>query len=217
MAIDESGTTYRSRRAVITAGLASAAALVAAAFGRPVPVRAGVDGDVVLGATNYETATTTISKTNAGGVALQSTATDGGTGVQGLSYGPSAGVGVVGQSNGGGTGVYGYSPSGGQGIWGEGAAAGIGVYATAPVAGIALKASGKVSFSRSGKSLITAGHSTKTVSLSGVTSSSLVFAVLRSNRSGRWVRAVVPGSGSFKVYLNTSVGTNSYISWFVLD
>jgi hypothetical protein len=74
-----------------------------------------------------------------------------------------------------------------------------------------------VKFSRSGKTKITAGHNKKTIALPGVTSSSLVFAVLRSNRSGRWVRAVVPGAGLFTVYLNTDVGSDSYLVWFVLN
>ncbi|HLX35547.1 MAG TPA: hypothetical protein VKR30_09955 [Candidatus Limnocylindrales bacterium] len=102
-------------------------------------------------------------------------------------------------------------------VRGEATAAGIGVYATAPAAGVALKTSGKVVFSRSGHATMAAGTSTKTVSLAGVTSASMVFAVLASNRSGRYVRAVVAGSVSFVIYLNTTVLSSTLVSWFVLN
>jgi hypothetical protein len=48
----------RSRRAVLTASLGGLAALVATALGRPEAVRAGTDGDVVLGASNSTLTTT---------------------------------------------------------------------------------------------------------------------------------------------------------------
>jgi hypothetical protein len=41
--------------------------------------------------------------------------------------------------------------------------------------------------------------------------------VLRSNRSGRYVRAVVPTAGSFTIYLNTTVTSSTYVVWFVLN
>ena len=46
---------------------------------------------------------------------------------------------------------------------------------------------------------------------------SRVFAVLHSNRSGRYVRAVVPTTGSFTIYLNTTVTSATYVAWFVLN
>ena len=76
---------------------------------------------------------------------------------------------------------------------------------------------GKALFSRSGRTTIAAGQSTKKINLTGVTWSSLVFAVLRSNRSGRYVRAVVPTTGSFTIYLNTSVTSSTYVVWFVVN
>ena len=50
-----------------------------------------------------------------------------------------------------------------------------------------------------------------------VTSASRIFAVLHSNRSGRYVRAVVPTTGSFTVYLNTTVTSATYVAWFVIN
>ena len=131
------------------------------------------------------------------------------------------GVGVVGASDdwgvyGEGTvGVYGY---GAYGVVGESASTAAGVTAFAKSAtDLALDVVGKVRFSRSGRSSIAAGKSTKIVTLAGVSSSSRVFAVLHSNRSGRYVRAVVPTSGSFKIYLNSTVSSSTYVAWFVLN
>jgi len=137
-------------------------------------------------------------------------------GVVGSSAAP-AHSGVWGTNSGGGYGVSGSTGGASTaGVWGVNSGTGIGVRATSS-AGTALRVEGKASFSRSGKTKILAGHSSKAVSLSGVTSGSLIFAVLTSNRSGRYVRAVVPGSGSFTIYLNTSVTSDSYLAWFVLN
>jgi hypothetical protein len=81
----------------------------------------------------------------------------------------------------------------------------------------ALKVSGKVNFSRSGRKSMSSGHSTLTIYLAGVTTGSKVFAVLATSESGRYVRAVVPASGSFKVYLNTTLTSSAVVAWFVLD
>jgi len=136
------------------------------------------------------------------------------------------------------TGVFGYSdPSPvdgfvGAGVWGDSGdigvigtgalgvigiaedASGIGVLATTDVGGArSLLVEGKAEFTRSGRTSISAGHSSKAVTLAGCTSSTLVFAVLSSNRSGKYVRAVVPASGKFTIYLNSSVSSRSNVSW----
>ena len=84
-------------------------------------------------------------------------------------------------------------------------------------ADVALDVRGKVKFSRSGRVTILSGRSSIKVNLLGVTTSSRVFAVLHSNRSGRYVRAVVPTTGSFTIYLNTTVTSNTFIAWFVVN
>ena len=121
-------------------------------------------------------------------------------------------------------GVYG---SGFIGVWGYGAVGIVGEAAGTSSPGIvalgatitspALEVQGKVKFSRSGRKLIGAGKSSVNIALPGTTTASKVFAVLATNRSGRYVRAVVPATGQFSIYLNTSVTSNSYISWFILD
>ena len=122
-------------------------------------------------------------------------------------------------------GVYG---TGAYGVYGYGAIAvqgeansqpgSIGVRAYAPsTAQKALVVTGKVSLSRSGRKTMGKGTSSTTISLAGVTTTSKVFAVLSTNESGRWVRAVVPGTNSFVIRLNTALATSAVVSWFVLD
>jgi hypothetical protein len=96
-------------------------------------------------------------------------------------------------------------------------ASGFGVLARNTAGGTALEADGKVRFRRSGKATISAGASSKKVTLAGVGSTSMVFAVLAQSRSSRWVRAVVAASGYFTIYLNGTVSSNTLVSWFVLD
>lgn len=148
------------------------------------------------------------------------------TGIYGWSpAGPvdgQVGVGVVGESD-----DWGVLGIGGVGVWGSGpygvvgesvSPTGAGVTAIGQTASaVALDVYGKVRFSRSGRSSVAAGKSTKIVTLAGVSSSSRVFAVLHSNRSGRYVRAVVPTAGSFKIYLNSTVSSSTYVAWFVLN
>ena len=131
------------------------------------------------------------------------------------------GVGVVGQSDdwgvfGGGTvGVYGY---GTYGVVGESQSTAAGVLALGKTSSdLALEVVGKVKFSRSGRSNISSGASSKLIYVAGVTTSSKVFAVLHSNRSGRYVRAVVVATGRFRIYLNASVSSTTSVAWFVLD
>jgi hypothetical protein len=94
-----------SRRALLAGALGGIGALAASAIGRASPVRAGSDGDVVLGADN--TATTTTSITNSSnansvlfcssntGAAIQCSSNTGGFGVYSTAY---AGTGVFGSS-----------------------------------------------------------------------------------------------------------------------
>ena len=132
-----------------------------------------------------------------------------GTGV----WGDSPDIGVYGSGS---VGVEGY---GGWGVAGyaNGTSGSIGVYAQADLPSRALYVDGKTHFSRSGRSTIGAGRSSITINLTGTSSASRVFAVLHSNRAGRYVRAVVPTTGKFTIYLNTTVTSATYVAWFVLD
>jgi hypothetical protein len=122
-------------------------------------------------------------------------------------------TGVIG--SGGSEGVFGIGAF--DGVVGQGGASGAGVRAIGANTRNALVVSGKVQFSRSGRATIGSGKSSVKVGLLGTSSSSRVFAVLHSNRSGRYVRAVVPTTGSFTIYLNTTVTSSTYVAWFVIN
>jgi hypothetical protein len=120
-------------------------------------------------------------------------------------------------------GVYGFGAAGvlgdgDVGVVGRADLGGYGVHAlNFDATGIALRVDGKAQFSRSGRKSIGTGKSSLKVTMPGVTSQSLVFAVLASNRSGRYVRAVVPTTGSFTIYLNTTLSSASWVAYFVVN
>src|SRR5690349_19000364 len=94
------GPPARRTRRQLLAGKtgALAAVLTAEALADPAPASAGTDGDVVLGADNDESTTTSITNTTPGGIALACYSTGGGTeSVRGLSL-SGDGVGVTGYS-----------------------------------------------------------------------------------------------------------------------
>jgi len=139
--------TLRPRRAILAAALGGVAATVATAVVRPEAVRAGSDGDVVLGASNNTAAQTAINSTANIGLVVHGDNTGiwgagVGAGVFGIS---NAGAGVYGDSesssgvygvshSGNGVGVLGYSVSG-TGVYGEGVS-GTGVVGTSPSIGV---------------------------------------------------------------------------------
>jgi hypothetical protein len=153
-----------------------------------------------------------------------------GTGVSGSS---TSGTGIAGTS-GTGVGVRGTSPSSagvagtstsdagvsgtstsGAGVYGH-SHSGTGVHASSAT-GNALSVSGKAHFSRSGSSSVSAQHSSKTVTVSGITSSSLVLVTLQSAISGVYVQSAVPASGHFTVHLNKTASQATKFAWFVLN
>ena len=124
-------------------------------------------------------------------------------------WGDSADIGVVGT---GATGVQGIGIWGVQGYTQE--SGGIGVFAQSAAAGArALRVEGRAEFTRSGRVSIASGSASKKVTLPGCTSNTLIMAMMASNRSGRWVRAVVPTTGSFTIYLNGTLSSSAYIAW----
>lgn len=124
-------------------------------------------------------------------------------------WGDSADVGVIGT---GGIGTY------GDGIWGAlglgRGSGGIGLYGRADsAAGRALRVEGRAEFTRSGRVAVSSGATKKVVALAGCTAYSLVFAVMNTNESGRWVRAVVPAAGAFTVWFNAALTSSATIIW----
>jgi hypothetical protein len=127
-------------------------------------------------------------------------------------WGDSPDIGVIGT---GATGVQGVGIWGVQGYTEE--PGGVAVYAQSADAGArALRVEGRAEFTRSGRVSMGSGTSTKKVSLAGCTSNTMIMAMMASNRSGRWVRAVVPTTGSFTIYLNGTLSSAAYVVWIAL-
>lgn len=122
--------TPRSRRAVLAGAVGGAVASFLAAVGRPASVRAGSDGDVVLGALNVADGQTTVSTSV--GVGLHGQSSDAtGSGVMGYA---TSGLGAT-------YGVFGWSTSTeGRGVYGM-ATAGSGT--TYGVSGLAASTDGR--------------------------------------------------------------------------
>ncbi len=229
-------TAPRSRRAVLVAAAGAAAVTVVSAIERPTMVRAGVDGDVVLGAMNTSTETTQIenaedlvdvfaARSSGGGSAIVGESPQGtgvlGTGAHGVEGSSDTGIGVLGVSDTG-TGVLGHITLEGAGVRGHSfSAGGVGVFASAE-AGTALEVDGKARFSRSGRATVAAGKSSVDVDLrtkGGLGGTPLCFANLTSYRSGTFVIAVrpnYPSTGKIRIYLNRTVTANTFVAWLVL-
>jgi hypothetical protein len=138
----------------------------------------------------------------------------GGTGVYGHNS-ASTGIGVWGKMGGVGTGVYGQATANGVGVFGDGPV-GTGVWARS-TNGTALNVTGKATFSRSGVVTVAEGTSSKTVTLAGVTTSSMVLATAQQSKATH-VKAAVPGAGSFTIRLTAKAPVGGLkVAFFVLN
>jgi hypothetical protein len=166
-----------------------------------------------------------------------------GTGVVGTGswgvYGTGGAIGVIGTASSVTNGVYGFSgddnpflqPLAAAGVLGTGGAGGgVGVRGHAATGGLygvlataasstqyALYVSGKVHFSRSGRVSMASTATSKKVVLAGVTTSSFVVATLQTSISGCSVRAVVPATGSFTIYLSKAPGKTAAVGYVVMN
>ncbi len=133
-----------------------------------------------------------------------------GTGYYGLYA--LGGIAVQGDSGPSGVGVYGWTGNAAPPT----PSAGVGVYARAETNDeTALQVVGKLKFNRSGtRSMKT---SRKTFPYNGMTSSSQVFAVLQTNRSGVYIRSVKPQRDQFTVRLSKSPGKKVTFSFIVIN
>jgi hypothetical protein len=204
--MDSPGRT--SRRALLKATGVAVGVAGAAIAAAPVAALAGTDStpQVDEGAINMTEASTVVRSSSVAGAAFVGQST---TGLPGL-YGHTAAV-APGQNvdtSGDFSGVVGEGI--GSGAVGVTARQGQGAYA-------ALVVQGRARFSRSGRTTVNPGKSSRKVTLPGVNANSLVFAVLARNVANRYVRAVVPVAGSFTIYLNRSVGSPTAVTWIVFD
>lgn len=135
------------------------------------------------------------------------------------------------------TGVYGFSDTSAAnavGVWGDsiqgtgvvgtgdigllGTSAGYtGIYAQGIAPAKALIVDGPAHFTRSGRISVYKTKTSASKAIAGVTSASLVFAVLATARTGVWVRAAVASTGKVTVYLNKAPGLSTNVTFVVLD
>jgi hypothetical protein len=133
-----------------------------------------------------------------------------------------AAAGVWGES-----GDWGVIGSGSGGVLGDGVIGVLGATATPDGVGVlgvsdapgsfGLIVEGRAMFSRSGRATVSAGRNKRVVTLPGCTAATLVLAVLAQNRAGRFVRAAVPESGKFTIYLNANVASNTKVTWIAFS
>jgi hypothetical protein len=149
-----------------------------------------------------ETSSTATDAVGVLGVVLPTTAGGGSVAVRGINNGSGHGIGVWG--TGAGKGVWGSSPKG-TALIGESSS------------GTALQVNGKAKFSRSGLVTIPAGMASNTITLSGVTTSSMVIATAQQSASVH-VKAAVPAAGSFTIYLTGNAPSGGLkVAYFVLN
>ena len=212
-------------------GVSNSADGVRALFGNATGEGTGVEGNSTTGfgvrghssdASDPENNTSNAGVVGVAGDTANISENVGLTGVYGYSD-PSpvddfVGAGVWGESA-----DWGVIGTGGGGVLGDGSIGvlgttsdptGFGVFATTDDAdAIGLAVAGRAVFSRSGKATVNAGKSKEVVSLPGCTSNTLVIAVLAQSRGSRYVRAAVPESGKFTIYLSGNVSKNTKVSW----
>jgi hypothetical protein len=95
----------------------------------------------------------------------------------------------------------------------------VGVWAGAENGRTALKVQGVVRMNRSGRVSMGSGTSSKKFAVpGGITSTSLGFATLQTNRAGYYVQAVVNSTAdsSIIIYLNKALTTATYVAWVVI-
>lgn len=197
---------------------------------------AGINSFGVLGHSVHGTGVNGVSQHSNGIVG--NAATVGFSGVAGIDFCKTKGAqGVYGQSNlgdavlgvsFGGTGVVGHSRTPGQsGVFGQDAAPhggngvsaqshnGTALFATS-VKGVALHVDGRARFKNSGVAAVSAGQRTKTVSVPGMTASSLVLATIQDPQNGVFIEGAKPAAGSFTITLSKNAASSLPVAWFVL-
>jgi hypothetical protein len=185
-----------------------------AVYGHATANGAGVYGESETGTATYGIGGPTGVYGSGTDTGVEGSAAAGGTGVYGHNSG-STGIGVHGQTGGTGSAVFGEATTNGVGVFGK-SQSGAALRGDSP-GGTALQVNGKAKFSRSGIVTVAAGTASKTVSLGGVTGSSMVIATAQQNGSVS-VKAAVPAAGSFTIYLTGNApGTGLKVAYFVLN
>ena len=191
----------RSRRAMLGAAAAGAAAIAVARLPGADPVAAatggmsyGADNDAgtdttVLRSTN-EFSTLEVHGSGAAAVNAQGEGAES-TGVVGIGSGPGAGLRGVSDA---GTGVLAESEE-----------------------GFGLRVDGRAGFATAGAVSVPKGKASVTVHDARVKAASLVIATIQRDRKDCYVRGVLVSNGSFRILLNRSVGASTKVAYFAVE
>lgn len=82
---------------------------------------------------------------------------------------------------------------------------------------VGLQAYGRVQFpNRSGRVTFATGAASKAITVNGVSASNIAIAVLNANKTGVYVRAVVPATNKITIYLSKAAPSGTIVAWMVL-
>ncbi len=223
------------RRAVIGSALGGVAALVFGGLSRPDRAAAATGGDMKLGQSNEANASTRIYNPTSASPTQEVYLAGGGVAVQGhnsLSSGQAVvgsvsgvdGIGVAART----TGHYSQiaveadvTAGNGEGIAVRARTVnGIGLYGEATLGGYGLQVVGRAVFNRSGKTTISGGSSSKTVSGMAMTGVTIVVATVQGNPAGVWVKnvSVSDPNNTFTIRLNKAAPSGGVtVGYFVVN
>lgn len=206
----ETTSIPRTRRALLAGGLGGLVGVVASAFGRPTPARAGSDGDVVLMAENQGWTTIHNGGPDTGSTAITGSS-ENGTGVYGLTTTGRVAA-VAGVNANGHLGVLGWSKAPGE-AWGT-AATKTGVYGKANqdatsvgVTGWSNAGSGVAGFSLTGHGLH--GHASGGI---GVVAKSENGLAIQVEGKARLSRSGTASIGAGRSYVDVDLRTRGGLS-----
>jgi hypothetical protein len=226
------GTPHIGRRALIGGAIGSLAAFAAGALPHPRTAVAASGDALILGETNSASGNTLLSRFGPNTSDITLCSAD--RGITSNSY-AADGIGIKGETFGiGGTGIRAETQGHNSQIGldadatfmvGEGIAVrgrtknGIGVYAEA-TGGYALQVQGRAVFSRSGRSTVSAGQSSKTVNSFGIEPSAIVVATVQGNPAGVWVRnvSINAANDTFTIRLNKAAPSGGVtVGFFIVN
>jgi hypothetical protein len=75
---------------------------------------------------------------------------------------------------------------------------------------------GKTHLSRSGAGAVSAGTSSTTIPVLGLTATSVLLVTLQTHASGTYLTSAVPADGTLTIHLNKNAAKDMKFAWFVL-
>lgn len=83
-------------------------------------------------------------------------------------------------------------------------------------AGHALFVDGRMRLKWSGRVSVAAGVTSKKISVAGMTSSRMIFAMLQTNEPGTWIRAAVPSTGAVTFHFSRAMPSSTVVAWMAV-